>query len=76
VYEEENTIWVGLQIDGFKGTTFDLIEDVVINENTSEQSIDLTGLDPVIEGPVVWSTWSDNPDLIPASRLSISEEGH
>ncbi len=75
VYEEENTIWVGSQIDGFKGTTFDLIEDVVINENTSEQSIDLTGLDPVIEGPVVWSTWSDNPDLIPASRLSISEEG-
>lgn len=75
VYEEENTIWVGSQIDGFKGTTFDLIEDVVINENTSEQSIDLTGLDPVTEGPVVWSTWSDNPDLIPSSRMSVLDEG-
>ncbi|QDT27597.1 hypothetical protein Enr10x_29150 [Gimesia panareensis] len=74
-YEEENTIWVGSQIDGFAGTTFDLIEDVVINENSSEQTVDLTGVDPVTEGPVVWSTWSDNPDLLPASRLAVLDEG-
>ncbi|WP_417389125.1 hypothetical protein [Gimesia sp.] len=74
-YEEENTIWVGSQIDGFAGTTFDLIEDVVINENAPEQTIDLTGLEPVTDGPVVWSASSDNPDVLPASGLTVLDEG-
>lgn len=74
-YEEENTIWIGSQIDGFAGTTFDLIEDVVISENAPEQSIDLTGLEPVTEGPVIWSASSDNPDVIPDSGLTVLDEG-
>lgn len=74
-YEEENTIWVGSQIDGFAGTTFDLIEDVVILENAPEQSIDLTGLEPVTEGPVIWSASSDNPDVVANSGLTVLDEG-
>ncbi|KAA0131452.1 hypothetical protein FYZ48_25230 [Gimesia chilikensis] len=75
VYGDENTIWVGSQINGFTGTTFDLIEDVVLAENASEQSIDLTGLEPVTEGPVIWSASSDNPDFIPDSSLTVLDEG-
>ncbi|MCA9006595.1 MAG: hypothetical protein KDA70_15085, partial [Planctomycetaceae bacterium] len=74
-YEEENTIWIGSQSDGFKGTTFDLIEDVVVTENAPEQSIDLSGLEPATEGPVVWSASSDNPDVIPDSGLTVLNEG-
>lgn len=74
-FEEENTIWVGSQIDGFTGTTFDLIEDMVVSEHAPEQSIDLSGLEPVTEGPVIWSASSDNPDVIPDSGLTVLDEG-
>tara|TARA_R110002111_G_scaffold260623_1_gene332140 strand:+ start:50290 stop:54438 length:4149 start_codon:yes stop_codon:yes gene_type:complete len=77
VYDEGNSILVGSQVDGFMGTTFDLIQDVVISENAAEQSIDLTGLERAgaAEGAVVWSSWSDNPEVIPPSGLVITEEG-
>ena len=74
-YEEEDTIWVGSQIDGFTGTTFDLIEDVVVSEHAPEETIDLSGLEPVTEGPVIWSATSDNPDVIPDSGLTVLDEG-
>lgn len=74
-YEEEETIWVGSQIDGFTGTTFDLIEDVVVSEHAPEESIDLSGLEPVTEGPVIWSASSDNPDVIPDSGLTVLDAG-
>jgi hypothetical protein len=74
-YEEEDTIWVGSQVDGFRGTTFDLIEDVVVSEHAPEQSIDLSGLETVTEGPVIWSASSDNPDVIPDSGLTVLDEG-
>ena len=74
-YDEEDTIWVGSQIDGFTGTTFDLIEDVVVSEHAPEETIDLSGLEPVSEGPVIWSATSDNPDVIPDSGLTVLDEG-
>ncbi|MEQ8854591.1 hypothetical protein [Gimesia sp.] len=74
-YEEEDTIWVGSQVDGFRGTTFDLIEDVVVSEHDPEETIDLSGLEPVTEGPVIWSATSDNPDVIPDSGLTVLDEG-
>ncbi|MAX40074.1 MAG: hypothetical protein CME33_26330, partial [Gimesia sp.] len=73
VYEDENSIRVGSQVDGFQGTTFDLISDVVISENSSEKSIDLTGLET--EGPVNWTGWSVTTQLVMDAWVDYSAEG-
>ncbi len=70
--KDEGRVWVGSQVDGFPPRILDEISDVIISENSTEQTVSLTGITAGSRSgnQLRVTATSSNPDLIPDPAVS------
>ncbi|QDT41429.1 hypothetical protein Pan241w_14900 [Gimesia alba] len=74
VLKDEGRVWVGSQADGFQPRILEEISDVIISENSTEQTVNLTGITAGSRSgnQLRVTATSGNTDLIPDPVVSYT----